>query len=96
MGKPVKNFWKNNPHLEQLYADYLLCRNVILQVVRMPVKGDKKGAEKIIILHWPTGFNQLPEEGGLNDQEWYTIRIFSAFLRGEQSGVLRQLALKGS
>jgi len=59
-------------------------------IFRKPTK--KQGEEKIVTVVWPSGFNTLPDEGGWNDQDYLTTRLFAAALRGEQRGVARNMS----
>lgn len=72
------------------YEDYLLCRQTQLVIFRKPTK--KAGEEKIVTVLWPTGFSTLPNEGGWDQQDYLTTRLFAAALRGEQKGVARNMA----
>ena len=41
---------------------------------------------------WPTGFAQLPEEGGWNDQPYLITRLFLAALHAERRGCSRVMS----
>ena len=72
------------------YADYLLCRQTHFLIFRKPT-GRKDGSERLVSVVWPMGFSTWPDAGGMNDQSYLTIRLFGAFLRGEQQGQVRQM-----
>lgn len=81
--------WNDVPHLFFLYEDYLLCRNQQFVSFERP-EGDK-GAKRLILSPWTTGFNHLPSNGGMDDQDYETMQIFKAFLQGENQGQLRNM-----
>lgn len=43
------------------------------------------------IISWPTGFNTLPESGGLLDQDLTTMMLFDAFLAGERQAAIKRM-----
>ena len=71
------------------YEDYLLCRQTQLVIFRKPTR--RAGEEKIVTVVWPTGFSTLPRDGGWDEQDYITTRLFAAALRGEQRGVARNM-----
>ena len=83
---------KNNPEIAKAYADYLLCRITQLVVFRVPQ--GSKGGERTVIVVWPQGLNVLPNDGGLNGQNFLTTRLFNAFLNGERAGVSKTMSKK--
>lgn len=91
MGRNQSNKLTKNPILREMYESYVLCRSTQLVVYRKPVRG-KQGDEKLVVIVWPTGFTQFPKKGGLEDQDYLTVRLFSACLRGEQQGTARTMA----
>lgn len=56
----------------------------------------KKGEKQITTVVWPTGFSLLPEEGGVDTQNYHTMRLLNAFLNGERAGVARNMAKKAN
>lgn len=92
MGRNQSNKLAKNPILRDIYEAYTMCRTTQLVVYRKPVPGKKDGSEKTVVVVWPTGFSQLPKAGGIEDQDYLTVRLFSACLRGEQQGTSRTMA----
>ena len=91
MGKSVtRSLQTKFKEVRPYYEDYLLCRQTQLMIFRKPTK--KSGEEKIVTVLWPTGFSTLPDEGGWNQQDYLTTRLFAAALRGEQRGVARNMS----
>ena len=90
MGKNIDRKLENDPLLAKLYEDYLLCRETQFFSFRRPT-GRKDGSEKIVTVLWPTGFSMLPNQGGLEDQSYFTMKIFAAFRRGEEQGQIRAM-----
>lgn len=80
--------WEKEPLLHLLWEEYCLCRElVIIPFVRKSQRG-----EKTVMMMWTTGFNQLPNQGGVRDQSYFVMRIFNAFLAGERRGQQRAAA----
>lgn len=88
MGYSQDRMFAKNPQIKQLWEEYILCRQQEILVFRRPEKGNK---ERQITAIWTTGFAQLPDAGGVRDQGFLTIRVFSAFLEGERQGQLRRM-----
>ncbi len=86
LGYDTKNMLRRDPWLADLYQQYDACRNQQIEVFRKPSK-TKKDKEEIVVVQWPTGYAQLPEVGGMDNQPWRTMRIFGGFLRGERKAV---------
>jgi hypothetical protein len=83
--------WDKHPRLKLLYEDYLLCRTQDLKIFEKAVDGGSKKDQKkkLMIVPWTTGFAQLPSAGGIDDQDYQRMRIFSEFLRGDRQGSMR-------
>jgi hypothetical protein len=89
MGEAIENRLGGEfAEVASFYGDYLLCRQTQFFVFRKPT-GKADGSERLVTVVWPTGFSSWPSDGGLNDQGYLTVRLFSAFLRGEQRGQIR-------
>ena len=86
VSRKLQGEWKE---IRPYFEDYLLCRSTQLIIFKKPTK--KRGEEKIVTVVWPTGFTALPSEGGWNEQDYVTTRLFAAALRGEQRGVARNM-----
>ena len=89
MGLKQEEAWKPWPYLFLLYQDYLLCRNQSFVTFERPE--GQKGEKRLILSPWTTGFTMLPKAGGLDDQDYFDMAIFNAFLQGEQQGQLRNM-----
>lgn len=90
MGHPQRNKLKNNPALRKAYENYLLCRTLEFVVFEKPT-GKKDGSKQLTTMLWPTGLSVLPQEGGVDDQSYIMMRLFSAALRGEREGAARAM-----
>lgn len=88
MGHPQDAAFEEFPLLRQLYEAYCLCRAQQFVHFRRPEQG---GKEKLVSVIFTTGLSLLPQEGGVEDQNYLWIRIFAAFLRGEREGQLRTM-----
>lgn len=88
MGYPQDEAFADSTLLRQLYEAYCLCRSQQFVHFRKPEQG---GREKLVSVIFTTGLSLLPEEGGVEDQSYVTMRIFAAFLRGEREGQLRTM-----
>lgn len=87
LARRLENEWAD---VAEAFADYLLCRQTHFFIFRKPT-GKSDGSERLVSVVWPMGFSTWPNAGGLNDQTYLTIRLFGAFLRGEQQGQVRQM-----
>lgn len=87
-GHEQDNAFAEEALLRQLYEAYCLCRAQQFVHFRRPEQG---GREKLVSVIFTTGLSLLPEEGGVEDQSYVTMRIFAAFLRGEREGQLRMM-----
>lgn len=67
-----------------------MCRSKEFVTFRKP--GRKEGSEKIVTAIWPTGYSVLPRKGGLEEQDFLTMRLFHAAMRGEMDGFRRVIA----
>lgn len=67
-----------------------MCRTTQIVIFEKP-KGNK-GAKVMSVVLWPSGFSILPNDGGLEEQSYITMRLFQAFLSGERSGVSRMIS----
>ncbi len=90
MGKNVDRKRQADPDIARLYDEYLICREVQFFSFRRPT-GRKDGSEKQVTVLWPTGFSILPRPGGLENQDYFTMRLFAAFRRGEEQGQIRSM-----
>lgn len=73
-----------------LYEAYDLARTTEMVIV----KRSKNGKEQQVPIIRPTGFTLLPEMGGINNQSYFDIKIFAAFLRGERAAVKQMMKQK--
>jgi len=72
-----------------LWEEYLLCRAQQFVVITKAGRGGK-GEVQVPILY-PTHIANWPDAGSLRNQSYIVAKVFSAFLQGEQRGVLRSL-----
>lgn len=93
MAKNATRELNADKRLQSLWENYELCRTKQLLVTRMPADPQGK-KEKIVVIEWPSGFTNLPNAGGINDQAFLTMKIFSAFILGEREGTFKQLSSK--
>jgi hypothetical protein len=70
-----------------MWEQYLLSRGIQYVTFRAPHKL-RPGAEKIVTFLFPTGIVNWPNGGALMDQPYLTVKLFSAFLAGEQHGAI--------
>lgn len=76
-----------------MWQDYDLCRTKQFVSFEKPT-GRSDGSKKLVLAEYPTGFARYPREGGLDEQDYYTMKIFHAFLRGERQGVAQVMSQK--
>jgi len=88
MGYAQDQAFKDDPVLREKYEAYCLCRAQQFVHFRRPEQG---GKERLVSVVFTTGLAVLPGEGGLEDQDYVTVRLFSAFLRGEREGQIRMM-----
>ncbi len=91
MGYSAERAMQEHPIIAEAYQEYLLCRTTQLVIFRKPT-GKSDGSEKIVTVMWPTGFSMLPLAGGFEDQSYLQMKMFAAFLRGEQRGQSRMMS----
>lgn len=93
MGRSISHFLSSEPKLATYWEMYELCRTKQLLITRMPADPQGK-KEKIVVVEWPIGFSRLPKEGGVEDQSFLLMKVFSAFLLGEREGAFKRLSSK--
>jgi len=89
MGRDQSQKLARKPLLRQAYEEYIACRITQLVVFNKNL-GD--GKEKTVVVTWPTGFGNLPHDGGWQDQPYLTTRLLAAALRGDQQGTSRLMS----
>ena len=87
LGFNVKGLRLKNPELAWSYDLYDQCRN--FQMVGMEMPDGKKS--KIVLVPYPTGYNFLPEAGGMLDQPYRLMYLFDIFLDGERQAFAKQI-----
>lgn len=80
MGYSVKSTLQQNKEIAQAYQTYLLCRAQTV-IVYSESKGKDKTVQKI--RPYTTGFSQLPDKGGMLDQQHRTLAFMEIFLGAE-------------
>jgi hypothetical protein len=93
MGHEMSRFLEANPTIARAFETYQVCRTIQIVVVKRSKGSGKDAREEQVLVYWPQGFSILPEPGGLNNQSYYDVRLFSAFLAGEREGVMRKLQI---
>jgi hypothetical protein len=92
-GEPISKRLEKNKVLHQYYETYDMCRSKSFVTFRKP-SGRKPGEEKIVTAIFPNGYAILPREGGLEDQDFITMKLFHAAFRGEMEAFYRVIADK--
>lgn len=90
MGHSQTRRLAQNPLLREMWELYLYCRSTTLVIFKKPDK-TRKGAEKLMPIVWPTGFAQLPYEGGIEDQPHFEMKMMFACMQGEREGIARRM-----
>lgn len=93
MGHDQTRFLAQHPELAKSFEAYQMCRTVQLTAIKRGKGSGKDAKEEQVLVYWPQGFSILPEPGGLNNQGYFSMRMFAAFLSGEREGVLRKLTM---
>lgn len=88
MGYSQDRVFSEDAVLREKYESYCMCRAQQFVHFRRP---DQGGKERLVSVIFTTGFSILPREGGLEDQDYITVRLFAAFLRGEREGQIRMM-----
>lgn len=73
---------------------YQLCRQQQLIIYEKPT-GDKKGTKILSTVLWPQGFSILPNNLGVDGENFIMMKYFHGFLMGERDGAVRLMAKKG-
>lgn len=85
-GYSVKKTMNDNPELSRAYNTYLISRAQTV-IVYQESKGKDKTVQKI--RPYTTGFNVLPDAGGLLDQNHRLLSFFEIFLQAEHEAYAR-------
>lgn len=73
---------------------YQSCRTLDIKIYEKPT-GKRDGSKLLSTVPWPTGFSQLPGAGGLDDQDYVTMKYFFGFLAGEREGASKLISKRG-
>lgn len=68
---------------------YLACRSQQLFHIEVTKDGGKRAEHRVV--RYVTGFNLLPEAGGVLDQPCWTMDMFEHFRSGENAAAVKQL-----
>jgi hypothetical protein len=78
-----------DPEIAGAYVLYRECRGQQIYSMEKSKKGGKGSVIQVII--WPTGYNMLPDEGSLLDQNHRLMSLFDTFLGAERSSAMESL-----
>lgn len=87
MGLRTDSMQQRNPRIARAFGLYLSCRSV--QLFHVAMESKNKVEHKIV--EFVTGYAQLPEAGGMNDQPVWLMEIFAQFRAGENAVAAKAL-----
>lgn len=87
MGVKSDNLRRKNPRIARAFDTYLACRTVQLFHLRIESKNKVENR----ITEFVTGYSQLPDAGGVDDQPVWLMAMLDQFRAGENAVAAKTL-----
>lgn len=88
-GKDTHNLQSRYPEISQAYGLYIESRNRTIVVAQLP---KSKDSTTTVVTPYTTGYGPLPLSGGLMDQPYRLMELWSCFLRGDRMATIKSLS----